>query len=278
MKIDSSELSLEQRVFRLRHLTHMRIVALGDSSVFGVGDFDSENTAIGAGWAGRIAHDLKAGRFLNLGKNGARARDLVKFQLNGALCMKPDLSLICVGTNDVLRGDFSPHEIRENINQVIGKLNSTNCLAVFLGIPNPMITAPGPMVLKKILSQRVQIVNSIIQAQSEHLGAVFIDTWDSQIAGDKSMWHIDRMHPSPKGHQTISDLVRRSLYLPRRSRKKLPIENGTIEKKDELFWLITNGAKWFAKRSIDLVPAIIWLIICGKFQSKKLSIDIAVEN
>jgi len=36
-----------------------------------------------------------------------------------------------------------------------------------------------------------------------------------------------------------------------------------------MYWLLTNGAKWFAKRSVDLIPALIWLVVSENFSSKK---------
>jgi hypothetical protein len=42
-----------------------------------------------------------------------------------------------------------------------------------------------------------------------------------------------------------------------------------MSKKFELYWLITNGAKWFAKRSVDLVPALIWLMISENIRARK---------
>jgi hypothetical protein len=42
-----------------------------------------------------------------------------------------------------------------------------------------------------------------------------------------------------------------------------------MSKKFELYWLITNGAKWFAKRSVDLVPALIWLMVSENIRASK---------
>ena len=66
--VSQSELALA-----LRHVEDMRIIAMGDSSVFGVGDHGNDIPSVGFGWTGRIAHDLKAERFVNVAKNGARA-------------------------------------------------------------------------------------------------------------------------------------------------------------------------------------------------------------
>jgi lysophospholipase L1-like esterase len=252
----------------LRHISRPRIIALGDSSVFGVGDHGDAIPSVGAGWAGRLAHDLTAGNFINVAKNGARARHITQHQLNAAHAFRPDLALVCIGTNDVLRGDFSPEEIKNSLITVIETLSENNAVIILLGLPDPISTAPGPLALRKILSARVALINKIYVELSERENVVLVPTWDSKIAHERRMWHVDRMHPSAIGHQLIADLVRRKLALPRRSAKKLSTSIN-VSKKFELYWLITNGAKWFAKRSVDLVPALIWLMISENIRVAK---------
>jgi lysophospholipase L1-like esterase len=241
---------------------------LGDSSVFGVGDHGDAIPSVGAGWAGRLAHDLTAGNFINVAKNGARARHITKHQLNAAHAFRPDLALVCIGTNDVLRGDFSPEEIKNSLITVIETLSENNAVIILLGLPDPISTAPGPLALRKILSARVALINEIYIELSERENVILVPTWDSKIAHERRMWHVDRMHPSAIGHQLIADLVRRKLALPRRSAKKLPTSIN-VSKKFELYWLVTNGAKWFAKRSVDLVPALIWLMVSENIRASK---------
>jgi lysophospholipase L1-like esterase len=252
----------------LRHISHPRIIALGDSSVFGVGDHGDAIPSVGAGWAGRLAHDLTAGNFINVAKNGARARHITKHQLSAAHAFRPDLALVCIGTNDVLRGDFSPEEIKDSLITVIETLSENNAVIILLGLPDPISTAPGPLALRKILSARVTLINEIYIELSERENVILVPTWDSKIAHERRMWHVDRMHPSAIGHQLIADLVRRKLALPRRSAKKLSTSIN-MSKKFELYWLITNGAKWFAKRSVDLVPALIWLMVSENIRASK---------
>jgi lysophospholipase L1-like esterase len=248
----------------------MRIIAMGDSSVFGVGDHGNEIPSVGFGWTGRIAHDLKAERFVNVAKNGARARHLPTNQLPAVIAYRPHMVLICIGTNDVLRGDFSPEEIRSCLETICKSAIEIGSLVVMLGLPDPIRTAPGPMALRRILSDRVIIINAILdELAGDGLGIV-VPTWNSRIAHERRMWHVDRMHPSALGHQHIADSVRRHLSLPRRSARKIPTEVN-VSKKFEMYWLITNGAKWFAKRSIDLVPALIWLMISENLRNRRSS-------
>ena len=263
--INKTQNTASSDLLHLRLVSDLRIVAMGDSSVFGVGDSIREVDDKYLGWTGRFAHDLSAKRYVNLGKNGARFRNLVKVQLGAAVAMRPNLALICIGTNDVLRGDFSPQEIERCAETIISSLNKVGATVVFVGIPDPMKTAPGPQSLKRILQKRVRLVNWITEEIVTSSGGIFISTWKHEMAYDKTMWHIDHMHPSAKGHQEISDLVRRELGLPRRCEKKIPTSSN-VSKKFEIYWLLTNGLKWFAKRSIDLVPALILLIASEKLK------------
>lgn len=255
-------------VLVLRHIQNLRVIAMGDSSVFGVGDQGDAIPSVGAGWAGRVAHDLGVARFLNVARNGARARHIVKHQLSAAIAFNPHLVLMCIGTNDVLRGDFSKEEIKYSLVEVIEQLRESKSVIVLLGLPDPIKTAPGPLALRKILSTRVQVVNRVLMELASENNLVFVPTWNSRIAHERRMWHVDRMHPSALGHQHIADVVRRHLSLPRRSRKKLPTQSNA-SRTFELYWLITNGTKWFAKRSIDLVPGLIWLMISERIKPTK---------
>lgn len=264
-RISQSELALA-----LRHVEDLRIIAMGDSSVFGVGDHGNDIPSVGFGWTGRIAHDLKAERFVNVAKNGARARHLPTNQLPAVIAYRPHMVLICIGTNDVLRGDFSTEEIRSCLETICKAAVEIGSLVVILGLPDPIRTAPGPMALRRILSDRVILINEILDDIASEGLAIVVPTWNSRIAHERRMWHVDRMHPSALGHQHIADSVRRHLSLPRRSSRKIPTKIN-VSKKFEIYWLITNGAKWFAKRSIDLIPALIWLMISENLRSRRSS-------
>jgi hypothetical protein len=128
-----------------------------------------------------------------------------------------------------------------------------------------MITAPGPIFLRRILQERVNIVNEIFEHLDSAQNVRLIRTL--QLQNSKEFWHIDRMHPSPLGHQFIANHVRNSLKLEKITKMELPTESRS-SLKFELFWLLTNGTKWFLKRSVDLVPGLIWLILSNKIKRK----------
>ena len=252
--------SLDEKLIAMRHMSNLRIAALGDSSVFGVGDTSTDGKPDGPGWVGRLAHDLTASQYINLSKNGARAHTVVSTQLVSTTFFNPDLVCVCVGMNDVMRGNYSPVQIRDSIRTLIQELNNIGAVVVLLGLPDPSKTALAPKRVKKILSRRVQSLNEILMDVSAQENALFISGWEQEEVYERSFWHVDRMHPSSLGHQLIADLIRNDLNLPLRVSNTLPTKSIRTQK-DDLFWLLTSGTKWLLKRSIDLIPTLIYLMM-----------------
>ena len=252
--------SLNEKLLALRHMTELRIAALGDSSVFGVGDTSTDGNPDGPGWVGRVAHDLSAKQYINLSKNGARAHTVVSTQLASTKFFDPDLVCVCVGMNDVMRGNYSPVQIRDSIRTLIQELNELGAVVVLLGLPDPSKVAFAPKRVKKVLSRRVLNLNEILEEVSAQEEALFIAGWEQKEVYERSFWHVDRMHPSSLGHQLIADMIRNHLNLPLRVTSTLPTQSIRTQK-DDLIWLLTSGTKWLLKRSIDLIPTLIYLIM-----------------
>jgi lysophospholipase L1-like esterase len=252
--------TLNEKLLALRHMNELKIAALGDSSVFGVGDTSTDGNPDGPGWVGRVAHDLAAKQYINLSKNGARAHTVVSTQLVSTQFFNPDLVCVCVGMNDVMRGNYSPVQIRDSIRTLIQELNAIGAVVVMLGLPDPSKVAFAPKRVKKVLSRRVQNLNEILQDVSAKEDALFIAGWEQKEVYERSFWHVDRMHPSSLGHQLIADLIRNHLNLPLRVANTLPTQSIRTQK-DDLIWLLTSGTKWLLKRSIDLIPTLIYLIM-----------------
>lgn len=252
--------SLYEKLLALRHMTELRIAALGDSSVFGVGDTSTDGNPDGPGWVGRIAHDLSAKQYINLSKNGARAHTVVSTQLVSTKFFNPDLVCVCVGMNDVMRGNYSPVQIRDSIRTLIQELNELGAVVVLLGLPDPSKVAFAPKRVKKVLSRRVLNLNEILEEVSAQEEALFIAGWEQKEVYERSFWHVDRMHPSSLGHQLIADMIRNHLNLPLRVSNTLPTQSIRTQK-DDLIWLLTSGTKWLLKRSIDLIPTLIYLMM-----------------
>lgn len=253
---------LQRRILDLRHKSEIRVLAMGDSSVFGVGDTAVDGNPHGPGWTGRIKHDLNTRFYLNLGKNGSRVVDIENKQLPASEYFKPDLTLICVGMNDVMRGNFSPMQIRSSIVRTIDKLNSAGAVPVILGLPDTTQIAYAPKRFKRVLRERIRLLNDVLSDAALQRDAVFVSALNFKTLMHTSNWHVDRMHPSSLGHQAIATWVRELLGLPLRAKEHLNTYSGRT-RKDEIKWLVFNGSKWLFKRSFDLFPMMLFLMAFG---------------
>jgi hypothetical protein len=69
------------------------------------------------------------------------------------------------------------------------------------------------------------------------------------------------MHPSKYGHQLMATHFRELLL--KRNWQIAPIQIDTIEtasKATSIKWMLRNGTPWFLKRSVDLLPAALFLM------------------
>jgi lysophospholipase L1-like esterase len=261
---------LDHRFLQLRHKKGLTIVSLGDSLSFGVGDVvQGKNHFTAPGWPGRLAHDLAAVRFLNFSRNGARVRDLVGSRLNGALEVRPDLTVICIGGNDVLRGDFDPAEIYSGLLEVITRLDEVGSAVVLAGLPHRQQGSKLPKFISRVFQKRINQLNQVFIQVCDESSAHFVQLDNLAENKCRDFWHVDRMHPSPLGHQLISDKIRRTISLPRRKRSKLPLTLESQSRLADFRWLLAKGTVWVARRSLDLLPALVFLVLKESLKSSR---------
>jgi len=233
------------------------VVGLGDSVGYGIGDCGDDWN--GPSWVGRFAHNVGADRVLHLATPGQRASDVLRIQVPAALAAQPSVVLISVGGNDLLRGAFDPTAIWRHTQEAIGRLVGVGATVIVLGLPQACVHGFLPSVVRRIISERALLVNkALASAARGHRrpgrrgSAHFIDLWVDPRASQADLWHIDRMHPSPQGHEYLAHLATlRSLTRQRQASLPTQVEGRS---KGKLVWLVRNGVPWLFRRSIDLIP------------------------
>jgi len=236
------------------------VVGMGDSICYGIGDFGAD--WIGPSWVGRFAHAVQADRLVNLATPGQRAADVASHQLPAALLLKPTFALISMGGNDLLRADFDPVSMWQHTQTVVRELTRSGTVVLVLGLPQVRAHDFLPRAVRAALNERADLVNIALRAGvaatdtspgSRGIGkSYFVDLWDDPNAADPRHWHIDRMHPSPNGHDY---LARTACALVRVGSLEagLPI-SAIAEQPTRVRWLIRNGVPWLLRRSVDLIP------------------------
>lgn len=229
-----------------------RVVAMGDSITLGVGDGTAPG--IGSGWAAHVAHALGASSFTNLAANGTRARSLGLSQLPTGLMERPDIVLLTVGGNDVLRGDFSPEEITARVADAITRLRRPGREIVMIGLDRIAAFDLLGRHVSEVMARRVGQANGAVGMALAGTDVHWIDGAEVFARLGDSAWHIDRIHPSPAGHRALAEAALQVLS-PRYERVKAIVAPGKRPSLPQrAWWILRQGLPWIAKRSRDLIP------------------------
>jgi lysophospholipase L1-like esterase len=234
---------------------------LGDSAASGIGDADVNG--VNRGWAYYLTQSFHHPIvYWNLARPGAKSLEVLEFQLPNALLCKPDIAAVIVGGNDALRNGFSPSKLHENLQQTISQLTALGTHVILLQLHDPTRIVPLPGLLARVLRRRINAVNRVTQSLAHEFGADVLQTRRINNIYDRKVWHVDRMHPSKFGHQLLAKHFREILLQKDWSIAPIQIEGvKEISKVQSVKWMLRNGTPWFLKRSVDLFPAAMLLML-----------------
>ena len=237
----------------------LTLAVIGDSAASGVGDSDSNGNHFG--WGYHLAQAFNEPLiYINAARPGARSGEVLEEQLVKVSVHDPELVAVVVGGNDLLRSNFSPTVFESNLRETLIRLVSSGATIMLLELHDPTKIVPMPYLVGRICRRRVAAVNKATSKMAQDFGAIMLPTRTLENIYSRSKWHVDRMHPSKLGHQFIASEFAKML----RDRgfdvgdvAISPVNNRS--RKDSILWMLRNGTPWFAKRSIDLFPGLIWL-------------------
>ena len=237
----------------------LRFVVLGDSAAAGIGDSDKHGNNFG--WGYYLARAIQTPLvYANVSRPGAQSQEVRDVQLKHALDFNPDLAAVIVGGNDVLRNGFSPQRFHQNLREIVSELTALNSTVMLLELHDPNKILKLPKTLAGILDRRISMVNAITKSVAQEFSAKLLQTRQISDIYSKDMWHVDRMHPSKKGHQHLAKNFRKILLdeIPVAPVRISPVQIKT--RKESMTWMLLKGTPWFFKRSFDLLPAVLFLI------------------
>ncbi|CAB5054708.1 MAG: hypothetical protein F2935_01685 [Actinobacteria bacterium] len=234
---------------------------IGDSAASGVGDSDSLGNYFG--WGYHLAQAFTEPLiYINASRPGAQSKEVLHEQLPKILIHNPELVAVIVGGNDLLRNGFSPQVFEENLNNTLAHIEKMGATSMLLELHDPTQIVPMPRLVARVCRRRVNAVNRSTRKLARRYSSVLLETRSLDGIYQREKWHVDRMHPSKLGHQFIADNFAHLL-------RKRGFEIGNVQfsssnnrsRKDSIIWMLKNGTPWFLKRSLDLLPAILFLSI-----------------
>ena len=184
-------------------------VAIGDSTVEGVGASDPSRSCPALVFE-KIKNEKERAYFYNLGKSGARIKDVVELQLAKAVELKPDLITISVGAND-LRHRTKLRHFEKDFLELIKTLNEkTKAKIIISNIPDLSVVPSIPILVKHLLRFVTGRFNRIIKEYAEQFKCILVDLYTgSKIYGRKSTGLIseDGLHPSDEGYALWANAI-----------------------------------------------------------------------
>lgn len=230
---------------------------LGDSAASGVGDSDDFGNYFG--WGHHLSEAFnEAIEYRNFSRPGARSEEVLKSQLPNIVGLEPDLVAVIVGGNDMLRNSFSSAVLENNLDQILLEVTSLGAIPLLIELHDPTEIVPMPYLLKRVCNRRVNDVNRVTRTLAKKYSAVLLETRSLPEIYDLEKWHVDRMHPSRKGHQFIADSFAHLLR-----ERGFDVGIVSVNKpnnrniRDSIIWMVKNGTPWFFKRSFDLLPSLL---------------------
>jgi len=245
---------------------HPTFVVLGDSAAYGTGD--EIGAGVFRGWAGFLAEAFQDGcEYFNFSRPGAKSSEVLEKQLPKALREQPDICALIVGGNDLLRNGFDPVLLYNNLKNCCQQLMAMGSEVIMVELHDPNQLLRLPRLMSRVLNRRVTAVNAVYRKVALEFEIITIKTRKINDVHNRQNWHIDRMHPGPTGHfllaRSVAEQLRRRGWAI-----SLPHTLNIVQKSkaEKIRWLLRNGTPWFLKRSVDLLPAALILMIYELFK------------
>lgn len=234
---------------------------LGDSAATGVGDYDQFGRP--RGWCYHLASAFSQPvNLIQVARSGAQSSEVREIQLPRAIAHRPDIAALVVGGNDLLRNGFDPQRLYENLRSTITEFKSYGTEVLMLQLHDPTEIVPLPRLLARVLRRRVNAVNEVYEKLVNEYGLVFLRTRNLPDIYQSHLWHYDRMHPSAHGHFTLAKNFRDLLASRGWGLGDLEVPDiAHTSRRERTIWMLRNGTPWFIKRSFDLLPAALLLMI-----------------
>lgn len=187
-------------------------LVLGDSTATGEGGVYERGIAVAS--AAHLARRRQV-RLVNAAISGARATDVARDQVALADTVRPDVALVAVGANDVIRLSSRPR-VRGAIESVVDRLVAARCdvKVVLTGAPDMGSVPRFAQPLRWVAGLRARQLNGVFESIATERELTF-----ARIAGetgplfrrDQTLFAADRFHPSDRGYATWVPVLARAL-------------------------------------------------------------------
>lgn len=199
-------LSLRRLLFRPKKFVY---VAIGDSTVEGIGASHSSKSCPSLVFQ-KIKKDKKEAVFYNLGKGGAKVRDVVESQLARTIELKPNLITISVGGNDLHRRTRLKYFEKDFLHLIKTLKEKTDAEIIISNIPDVSLLPTLSIFVKYLSKFMTGRLNRVINKHARQFKCILIDLYDGSRIHSKKYADLissDGFHPSDKGYALWANAI-----------------------------------------------------------------------
>ncbi len=191
----------------------VRYVALGDSTVAGVGASSPERNYV-SGVHARLRAVYPAAQVTNLGVGGATAADVVRGQLRRAVDLQPRLVTLSIGPNDITQGREA-RAYERDIETIFRTLTrETGAVLVVNLLPDLGVAPRFTPAERDAAGRQTMLFNEALRRQAERYGVEVVDLYgpSRQEVPRRPEWVAgDGYHPSDEGYAAWAELMWRGV-------------------------------------------------------------------
>ena len=167
-----------------------------------------------------------------------------------------------VGINDTLRAGFDPVGTGQAAARTVAALQAGGATVLTMRLPDPARMFGLPAGLARPLSRRMHAVNTELDKVAARYGTLHWDAARDPETYERRNWSVDRLHPNERGHRLIACRLWDSLAAAGHARRRRPDPSRPTRaptRRDDFLWMATKGTKWFLRRSVDLIPYLLFM-------------------
>lgn len=196
----------------------VRLVLLGDSTGAGVG-VRTVGDSVGGQLALRLARRGWRVRLAGVAVSGSRCRDLGP-QVSRALLGRPDVAVICIGSNDALRGTTLA-ALRRDLAAAVTRLTEAGVQTVVAACPDLGAARSFAQPLRALAARRGRQVAAASTAVTTAAGGAAVDL--GRLTGpifraDPGTLSPDLFHPSADGYRLWAEVLQPTVEAAARRR------------------------------------------------------------